>query len=52
MQILRAEREQTESEMEALEKEKEAIKHILPRGLRSWSSRETSWSTRTKRPGR
>ena len=31
MQILRAEREQTESEMDALEKEKEAIKHILPR---------------------
>ncbi len=31
MQILRAKREQTESEMEALEKEKEAIKHILPR---------------------
>jgi chromosome segregation ATPase len=31
MQVLRAEREQTESEMEALEKEKAAIKHVLPR---------------------
>ena len=31
MQVLRAKREQTESEMEALEKEKEAIKYILPR---------------------
>ena len=31
LQVLRAEREQTESEMEALEREKEAIKFVLPR---------------------
>ncbi len=31
LQVLRAEREQTESELEALAREKEAIKFVLPR---------------------
>ena len=42
LQVLRAEREQVESELEALEREKESIKFVLPRVISELEAKRES----------
>ena len=48
MQVLRAEREQTESELEALEKEKNSIRMILPKVIHELDLTRESIEGKTK----
>ena len=48
MQVLRAEREQTESELEALEKEKNSIRLILPKVISELDITRASIDGKTK----
>ena len=48
MQVLRAEREQTESELESLEKEKDSIRMILPKVIHELEVTRTSIEAKNK----